>query len=62
MSELESGSLGAASSLMTAALNYYEAASQLDGTDVKLMVSVSCSSCSCQAAAFTATVRLHVMG
>ena len=37
-SELEGGSLGAASSLMSAALSYYEAASLLDDKDVKLMV------------------------
>ncbi|KAL0047178.1 hypothetical protein WJX82_008722 [Trebouxia sp. C0006] len=36
-SELEGGSLGAASSLMSAALSYYEAASLLDDKDVKLM-------------------------
>ncbi|KAL0033584.1 hypothetical protein WJX79_005150 [Trebouxia sp. C0005] len=35
--ELEGGSLGAASSLMSAALSYYEAASLLDDKDVKLM-------------------------
>jgi len=35
---LEGGSLGAASSLMSAALSYYEAASLLDDKDVKLMV------------------------
>ena len=38
-SELENGSLGAASSLMTAALDFYEAASHLNPTDIKLMVS-----------------------
>ena len=35
---MEGGSLGAASSLMSAALSYYEAASLLDDEDVKLMV------------------------
>ncbi|DBB01005.1 hypothetical protein WJX77_011002 [Trebouxia sp. C0004] len=35
--ELEGGSLGAASSLMSAALSYFEAASLLDDKDVKLM-------------------------
>ena len=35
---MEGGSLGAASSLMSAALSYYEAASLLDDKDVRLMV------------------------
>ena len=40
-SELETGSLGAASSLMSAALSYFEAASELNPNDTKLMVRVT---------------------
>lgn len=43
---MEGGSLGAASSLMSAALSYYEAASLLDDKDVKLMVSCSAAAAS----------------
>lgn len=41
--EMEAGDLNTAASLMTAALNFFEAASQLNNSDIKLVVSVHLS-------------------